>query len=120
MLIIDQWRSTITPVGVTQCISPGGSALEYVKRGRRDRPRAYVADVRFETSLDVVREATGGWGELTQEGTAVRWRLGVDTLEWPVMLLAAVDADFTVLGPPELAERVRAAGDRLTRCTTPG
>lgn len=99
---------------------PGGSALEYVKRGRRDRPRAYVADVRFETSLDVVREATGGWGELTQEGTAVRWRLGVDTLEWPVMLLAAVDADFTVLGPPELAERVRAAGDRLTRCTTPG
>ena len=95
---------------------PGGSALEYVKRGRRERPRQYLADVRFETSADEVRQATGGWGEVTQEGAAARWRIGIDTLDWPVMLLAAIDADFTVLGPPELAERVRAVAERLARC----
>ena len=41
--------------------------------------------------------------------------MSVDTLEWPLMLLANSEADFTVESPPELAEAVARAGARFAR-----
>ena len=36
--------------------------------------------------------------------------MNVDTLEWPMFMLANIDADFVVESPLELADAVRAGG----------
>jgi hypothetical protein len=41
--------------------------------------------------------------------------MSVDTLDWPLMLLASSGADFTVESPPELAQAVSRAGARFAR-----
>ncbi len=38
-----------------------------------------------------------------------------DNLDWPVIALGVVGADFQVLSPPELAERIADWGARFTR-----
>ena len=43
--------------------------------------------------------------------------MNVDSLEWPVMVLAEVDADFEVESPPELTALVSRTADRLERCS---
>jgi len=42
-----------------------------------------------------------------------RVRMTADSLDWPVMALGAVGADFQVLSPPELLGRVRDWGRRF-------
>jgi hypothetical protein len=44
--------------------------------------------------------------------------MDVDTLDWPVLLLGAIDADFEVVSPPELAQRVRVVAARFIRAAT--
>jgi predicted DNA-binding transcriptional regulator YafY len=46
---------------------------------------------------------------------ACRLRMSVDDLGWPVMVLGVLGAPFTIESPPELRERVRAAGETLLR-----
>ena len=41
--------------------------------------------------------------------------MNVDTLEWPMFMLANIDADFVVESPPELAEAVARAGAAVRR-----
>ncbi len=96
---------------------PGGSALAHVQEGRQSQARRYAVEVRFHTSLEVVRGATNGWGDVTADGTVAVWRIAADSLDWPLMLLAQIDADFEVVSPPELAELAAATGVRLSRCT---
>ncbi|MGH3506148.1 MAG: WYL domain-containing protein [Nocardioidaceae bacterium] len=48
-------------------------------------------------------------------GSSCVLELNVDSLDWPLMLLAGLDADFTVEQPVELAELVRRTADRLAR-----
>jgi predicted DNA-binding transcriptional regulator YafY len=40
-----------------------------------------------------------------------------DSLDWPVMALGAVGADFQVVSPPELVHRVRDWGRRFTQAS---
>lgn len=99
---------------------PGASALDFVRAGRERTPRRYAVEVRFATDADTLRASTGGWGTLTAEGrNATTWRLNVDTLDWPLMLIAQVDADVTVVSPPELVDLVHRAAARLGRATSP-
>jgi WYL domain len=41
--------------------------------------------------------------------------MNVDSLEWPLMVLAQLDADFEVEVPPELRDLVRGTAERFTR-----
>ena len=41
--------------------------------------------------------------------------MNVDSLDWPMLVLATVGADFTVESPPELAEAVSRAAERFGR-----
>jgi hypothetical protein len=40
-----------------------------------------------------------------------------DELEWPVFALVQLDADFTVVEPPELVEKVAAVAARFGRAS---
>lgn len=96
---------------------PAADALEFVKAGRRSIPRKFDVRVRVQAPAADVRTAAGQWGEVTEEGAEVSLlAMSTDWLDWPMMMLASLQADFEVLGPPELAERVREVGDRFGRC----
>lgn len=98
---------------------PGGSGFEYVRNGRRNVPRRHQVEIRFAAPLETVRASTGSWGELRPDdadGQVTYWTLATDSLDWPVMLIAQIDAPATVASPPELAEMVRAAGRRMLTC----
>lgn len=97
---------------------PGGSALEFVRQGRLSAPRRFRVEVRFELPVEALAEATGGWGEVVPDADGAVWRIGVDELDWPVMVVAQLDAEFAVVSPPELAQRLRSVGRRLERCLT--
>ena len=60
--------------------------------------------------------------DLADRRGGCRVRMTADELEWPVLALAQLDADFTVVEPPELVEKVaaiarpvRPRGRRLSR-----
>ena len=41
--------------------------------------------------------------------------MNADTLDWPMFMLANIDADFTIEEPAELRDLVAATGRRLSR-----
>ena len=41
--------------------------------------------------------------------------MNTDTLDWPMMVLANIDAEFRIEQPAELAELVTRAADRMAR-----
>lgn len=96
---------------------PGGSALELVRRGRANRPRQYEVAVRFAMPAARLEPMVSGWGEVEADGDAgCIWRIGADTLDWPLMLIAQSGVEVAVLHPPELGELVRETGRRMAGC----
>lgn len=99
---------------------PGDSALELVRQGRSQRPRRYDVAVRFATGPEDLRSMTSGWGEVEPDGAHhCRWRISVDTLDWPLMLIAQAGVAAEVVEPPELRELVREAGRRMSTMPDP-
>lgn len=98
---------------------PADDALAFVRAGIRQMPQRYAVRVRLATGADVVQRAVGRWGDVTPgEGPGPDHcvlEMNVDDLVWPLMVLASVDADFTVESPPELAQRAADAADRFAR-----
>jgi predicted DNA-binding transcriptional regulator YafY len=94
---------------------PGGDAAAYVQAGIRSRSAAYDICVHFQVEADMVARNVGRWGEVEAAEGGCRMRMQADDLAWPMMILAGVDAEFTVEQPAELAEMVKRAGERFVR-----
>lgn len=93
---------------------PGGSALDLVRRGRANRPRQYDVAIRFSMPASRFEPMVAGWGEVEDDGSEqCIWRINVDSLDWPLMLVAQAGVPAEVLRPPELGEMVRQAGRRM-------
>lgn len=98
---------------------PATDAAAFVQRSI-DSARIHIAvDVHISAPAESVARVAGRWAEVSpiDEGSC-RMRMDVDTLDWPVLLLGAIDADFEVVAPVELAERVRRVGERFARATS--
>ena len=90
---------------------PADDALTFVQSGIQQMPQRYPVRVRVEAPADVVQRAVGQWGQTEPDGDGCVLEMNVDSLEWPVMVLAQVGAPFTDVEPPELrAEIARVAG----------
>jgi len=99
---------------------PGGDAGEFVRSGIEAAPQRHRVEVVVEAPADVVRERIGPWGSLAEAGPdRCRLELGSDSLDWPVLLLARVDAEFEVTSPPELVDHLRDCTARFARCLGP-
>ena len=61
----------------------------------------------------MVERQFGRWATVEPDGDGCVLHMSTDWLDWPLMTITSIDADFTVLSPPELADRVRAAAVRL-------
>jgi hypothetical protein len=67
-----------------------------------------------------VAQAVGRWGTAEPDpatGGCVL-AMNVDSLEWPVMVLANLETDFEVEGPPELRDLVRGTAERFSRAAS--
>jgi predicted DNA-binding transcriptional regulator YafY len=99
---------------------PGGDAAAFVRSQFRLIPTAYQVVVRVAAPAAEVARVVTPWGTVEPDGEAsCTLRMSVDDLQWPVMVLGAVGADFEVVEPAELRDRLRSVGELLVRSAGP-
>jgi predicted DNA-binding transcriptional regulator YafY len=95
---------------------PAADAAAFVRAGIQSARAGYDIEVVVEAPAEVVRERIGRWASVSEISAArCRVRMTADALEWPVMGLGMVGADFEVIAPPELIDWVRDWGARFSR-----
>lgn len=95
---------------------PGGDAAAFVRDGIAAIPSRYQILVTIHAPAATVARVVQAWGTVESIGEgSCTLQMNVDSLDWPVMVLSAVGADFEIAGPPELVGHIRALGIRFTR-----
>jgi predicted DNA-binding transcriptional regulator YafY len=95
---------------------PGGDAAAFVRAGVQSARTGYEIEVIVEAAASVVRERIGRWSSVAEiDAGRCRVRMTADMLEWPVLGLGMVGAEFQVISPPELIEWMRDWGARFSR-----
>ncbi len=125
----DDWRSfrvdrLSSPASTGQRFRPRelptSDALTFVESGIRQMPQRYAVSVVIDAPAEVVRRAVSHWGEVepAPEGASgCRLVMNVDDLQWPLMVLAQVDAPITVESPDALREALRRTAQRFAAAT---
>jgi predicted DNA-binding transcriptional regulator YafY len=96
---------------------PADSAAEFVRRNVTAAPGAWRVEAVVAAPAAAVRERLGRWATVTESGPA-RCAVTItnaENLDWAVIALGVTGADFQVLSPPELAERIADWGARFSR-----
>ncbi len=94
---------------------PADDALSFVQAGIRRMPQRYAVRVALEADPDEVRAFVGRWATISGSPGGAVLEMNVDTLEWPLFILANIDAEFLVEAPQELADAVTRTADRFSR-----
>ena len=99
---------------------PAADAAGFVRAGIDNVRAAYDVEVVVAAPAAAVRERIGRWCTVEDIGAArCRLRMTADSLDWPTMALGAVGADFQVVSPPELLDRVHDWGRRFSEARGP-
>ena len=99
---------------------PGGDAAAFVRDQIASIPTRYQAVVTVRAPAADVKQIVSHWGTVEAlDDQSCRLLMSVDTLDWPALVLAAVQADFDVIDPPELRDYLRATGELFVRASTP-
>jgi predicted DNA-binding transcriptional regulator YafY len=95
---------------------PAADAAAFVQAGIGSFAAAYEVEALVDAPAETVRKRYGRWAtvEAVTE-TRSRIRMTVDQLDWPMLLLGSLGADFQVIAPPELLDQVRDWGLRFSR-----
>jgi predicted DNA-binding transcriptional regulator YafY len=67
-------------------------------------PQRYAVRIRVAADAARVERTVGRWGEVTPVHDGAVLEMNVDSLAWPVMVLAEVGAPFVVESPDELRD----------------
>lgn len=94
---------------------PADDALSFVRDGIRRMPQRYAVRVRVAMPAEELARQVGRWGDVTPDGGGCVLEMNVDSLDWPVMVLAGTGAEFVVESPPELVKCVAEVGRRFGR-----
>jgi predicted DNA-binding transcriptional regulator YafY len=97
---------------------PGGDAVAWMRSRLAAVPSRYDVSIRVGLPAAKVKETVGQWATvepLTESES--RLRMSVDDLSWPVWVLGALAADFTIESPEELRTKTRATAQILLRGT---
>jgi predicted DNA-binding transcriptional regulator YafY len=92
---------------------PAEDAISFVQAGIRGMPQRYAVRVVFDAGVDAVARVAGHWASVSATDSGALLEMNVDSLEWPMFMLANIDAAFTVESPPELADAVTRVGERF-------
>jgi len=96
---------------------PAADAAEFVRRNVTAAPGRRQVTAIIEAPAAAVRQRIGRWATIEEDGPGrclVTMTPG-DNLDWPVIALGVVGADFQVLSPPELTARIEDWGTRFSR-----
>ena len=100
---------------------PGGDALAFVQAGFRRIPQRYAVRVRLASPAPPVAWAAGRWGDVSETGPEeCLLEMAVDSLSWPLMVLAQVGVPFEVESPPELREECARVAALFSTAATVG
>ena len=95
---------------------PAEDAAAFVRAGIGTLWAVYDVEVLAEAPAGQVRERIGRWVTVEPDGPGrCRIRMSADALEWPLMGLGLMGAEFSVVSPPELVDQLRDWGGRFTR-----
>ena len=95
---------------------PAADAAAFVRAGIGNIATGHEVEVLIEAPAAAVRERVGRWAAVEDIGDArCRLRMTTDSLDWPAMALGVIGAEFHVLSPPELLDRVRDWGRRFSQ-----
>ncbi|MFC8042586.1 helix-turn-helix transcriptional regulator [Nocardia sp. NPDC057353] len=93
---------------------PAADAAAFVRTAVEQVPRPYRIEVIAQTSAEQVRARIGRWCTAEEiDANSCRVRMTADSLEWPIMGLGVLEADFEVVDPPELRDRLRTLAARF-------
>jgi predicted DNA-binding transcriptional regulator YafY len=95
---------------------PGGDPVQWMRSRLAAIPSRYEVSIRIALPAEKVKATVGQWA--TVEPMAAdesRLRMSTDDLSWPVWILGALAADFTIESPEELHAKVRATAEVLLR-----
>jgi hypothetical protein len=99
----------------------GTDAAAFVRAGIQSAISGYDVEVLVAAPAGVVREKIGRWSAVSAVGTdRCLVRITADSLDWPVMALGMIGADFQVISPPELLDRLHDWGRRFGRASRIG
>ncbi|MCV7356912.1 YafY family transcriptional regulator [Mycolicibacterium fluoranthenivorans] len=120
----DDWRSLrldrmsdVRALGSTFVPRSAPDAADYVRRAISSLPYRYIARVRYHAAHDVVAQTFSATSvQIEPDGPdACIVTTGADDPARMALYLAMPGCEFEVLDPPEVAEAVRAAAERLRR-----
>ncbi|WP_369141110.1 helix-turn-helix transcriptional regulator [Modestobacter versicolor] len=95
---------------------PADDAAAFVRAGLHQFREATVVEALVEAPSDVVRDRVGRWARVEADGPdRCRLHMETDSLDWPALVLGAVRAEFTVLAPDELRDRLAEWSARFAR-----
>jgi predicted DNA-binding transcriptional regulator YafY len=95
---------------------PGGDPVEWLRSRLATIPLKYDVSVRVDATAETVKSFVGQWATVEPlDERSCRFRMSVDDLSWPVMILGSLSVPFTIESPAELVTAVRTAGEALLR-----
>jgi predicted DNA-binding transcriptional regulator YafY len=102
---------------------PAADAAAFVQAGIGAATAVYQVEALVDAPAEGVRERFGRWATVEEAGPGEtgtprsRVRMTVDQLDWPMFLLGSLGAEFAVIAPPELLDRVRDWGRRFSQAS---
>jgi predicted DNA-binding transcriptional regulator YafY len=98
---------------------PAKDAAAFVRAGIRNIANtSYAVEALIDAPAATVRATLGQWATIEEiADERCRLRMTVDNLNWPALALGSVNAEFEVIGPPELLSQIREWAARFTRAT---
>jgi predicted DNA-binding transcriptional regulator YafY len=98
---------------------PADDAAAFVRAGIGTLPAgAHRVEALVAAPAPAVRAEIGRWATVTPAGPdSCRVTIAADSFDWPAFGLAALGAEFTVVGPPEAVAFMRGWAERLGRAT---
>ena len=97
---------------------PADDPATYITQSIASIPTTYHIEVVVEAPLQAVKGVLGPWGTATTEGRhTTRIEMDVDDLSWPVMFLAALNADVHHAEPLELRTLLQQLAEHFQTAT---
>ena len=95
---------------------PAGDAAEFVRRGIDNAPTRHSVEAVIHAEAMLVRSRIGPWATIAAlDDGSCTLQMTSDSLDWVMMTLGTVDAEFEVVSPPELIDHARGWMDRFGR-----
>jgi predicted DNA-binding transcriptional regulator YafY len=97
---------------------PGEDPVAFVREQIASIPMQYQVVVHVRAQAADINRTVSQWATIEPlDDGSCRLSMSVDTFEWPVLLLATLETEFDVVGPPEFREYLRATGERFLAAT---